>query len=110
MCTCRWYGVCQPYNGSVCRDQLGSKMVYHNVTRLSASYINDDGDKVYVSDHEEILKNLLDEMQETGTFMTTEGTVDDYCQQPALELMCHYAFPDCRETESGFVQPVPICR
>ena len=102
--------MCQPYNGSVCRDQLGGKMVYHNVTRLSATYVDDDGHKLYVSDHEEILQNLLVELQDSGIFTTTEGTVDDYCLEPALELMCHYAFPDCRHTQSGFVMPVPICR
>ncbi|XP_070196549.1 tyrosine-protein kinase transmembrane receptor Ror2-like [Littorina saxatilis] len=107
----RTLGVCKPYNGSVCRDQLGGKMVYHNVTRYpspsSSSAYDSDGD---YSIHEGLLQELLAEMHQTGIFTTTEGTKDEYCLKPAVELMCHFAFPDCRETESGYVMPVPICR
>ena len=109
--TCRWFGVCQPYNGSVCRDQLQGKAVYHNVTRESASHLDEgSGQRVYVSDHEEVMRRLLAEMRDSGIFTTTEGRMDEYCLGPALELMCHYAFPDCRLTQSGYVMPVPICR
>ncbi|XP_076462924.1 tyrosine-protein kinase transmembrane receptor Ror2-like [Babylonia areolata] len=113
----RWRGVCQPYNGSVCRDQLGGKMVYHNVTARSAPTAfptHDDPshaqEEVYESEHEEIVRALLEEMRGTGMFTGMGGGVDEYCLRPALELMCHYAFPDCRFTVSGHVMPVPICR
>nr|KAG5714076.1 hypothetical protein BaRGS_020404 [Batillaria attramentaria] len=94
-------------------------MVYHNV-----SIWTDDGDDAssdnsssssssgkYTSEHETILQDLLAEMHETGVFTTYEGLVDAYCLEPALELMCHFAFPDCRQSEAtDAILPLPICR
>ncbi|KAL8574877.1 hypothetical protein ACOMHN_003437 [Nucella lapillus] len=76
------------------------------------------------STHEEILQELVEELQETGLMTTMQGTPDQFCLRPALELMCHHAFPDClvegekeeEEEEGGgggdavAVVPLPICR
>lgn len=98
----RTFGVCKPYNGTICRQQLGNRIVYHNVTEGKPSREpNED---------ESILRDLLAEMHDTGMFTTFEGGVDDYCLEPALELMCHFAFPDCQQTETGAILPMPICR
>ncbi|KAL8598635.1 hypothetical protein ACOMHN_013518 [Nucella lapillus] len=117
----RWRGVCQPYNGSVCRDQLAGRVVYHNITARSAPsafpdpYRNNDNDDndddVYLeSEHEAIVRELVAEMEGTGVFTGRGGERDDYCLGPALNLLCHYAFPDCRFTQSRYVMPVPVCR
>lgn len=117
---CRWQGLCKPYNGSVCRDQLGFSMVYHNLTRRDDDdddYVNAGNttssykDDLYVNEHENIVLALLAEMHEAEVFMTKEGTLDTYCLVPAQELLCHFAFPDCQQTELGLMPfPLPLCR
>ncbi|PVD23116.1 hypothetical protein C0Q70_16379 [Pomacea canaliculata] len=52
----RWQGLCKPYNGSVCRDQLGFSTVYHNLTRRDD---DDDDDYVNGQHHQQLQRRRL---------------------------------------------------
>ncbi|XP_071116852.1 tyrosine-protein kinase transmembrane receptor Ror2-like [Haliotis cracherodii] len=87
----RTKGVCGVYNGTICAKTLAGRRVFYN------NSLNDPR-----NDPEAIVRALWKEMLETGLF-------DQYCQEPAEKLMCHYAFRDCEE-KNGEVVYKPICR
>ncbi|CAL1534364.1 unnamed protein product, partial [Lymnaea stagnalis] len=78
--------VCAPYNGTVCSEFLQGRMVLHNNTM---DYGN-----------EAALDNLYSD--------TLSGSgAHDFCQRPALRLLCHQLYPDC---ENQTLEPFPICQ
>ncbi|KAK6179193.1 hypothetical protein SNE40_011609 [Patella caerulea] len=85
-------GHCAEYNGTICRDILGSQPVFYNTSYYNNTYhMNED-----------IVVRLLKEMKEKRLF-------DSMCKVPAKKLLCHYAFPDC-DNIGDPTPPYPLCR
>ncbi|GAB1600337.1 muscle, skeletal receptor tyrosine protein kinase-like [Argonauta hians] len=84
------HGYCAPYNGSVCKDVLGSQMVYFNTSFENPAQL-----------HEQIVIDLLIEFDK-GVIINRA-----LCREPAKKLLCHYAFPNCDESKTA---PLPLCK
>ena len=88
--------MCAPYNGSMCADILGQKVVYYNT-----SYINPAQEQEIMVQH--LLKSI-----KSATVLESHQ-----CDGPALKIFCHQAYPGCEEVKGESdrnVKVKPLCR
>ncbi|XP_059175620.1 muscle, skeletal receptor tyrosine protein kinase-like isoform X3 [Physella acuta] len=75
--------MCSAYNGTVCRQYLHGRYVYHNSSM----------------DPEQFLQQTFSEMAQH----VPSGSL---CQVPATRMLCHLIFPDCKNDTN---EPLPLC-
>ena len=81
--------VCEPYNGTVCKDALGSSLVFFDLSKTDF-----ESSEVLMLGFKAVFDNSHD---------------SENCGMFAFPLVCHYVFPPCR-VDVAVPTPRPICK